>query len=250
MLAVADGMGGHEAGEIASADALTALAQYLRASGDTGSAPVPGFEPTPFNPDQNDPDSAWDPASRQAMTTLHNAVEYANHRVYQTNTANRRKEGGGMGTTLTGLWQPDEGGPLFVFHVGDTRLYRYRDGELTQLTRDQTLYQRAFDAGMRNNLPGRNLLLQALGPSCAIEPEFHLEALAPGDLFLLCSDGLHGACRSRAIADILETASPSNLGAACGELVEMAKQLGSRDNISVVLLQCKSAAGGHRFFRS
>lgn len=245
LLAIADGMGGHEAGDIASSDGLTSLAFYLRAVAD-GAAPVSDFKPSPFALDDFDPLHEWDASSLQAMATLHAAVEYANHRVYQNNIANRRGAGGGMGTTLTGLWQPAQDGPLFVFHVGDTRLYRYRDGQLTQLTRDQTLYQRAIEAGIRRNLPGRNFLLQALGPSPSIVPDLQLEAVAPGDLFLLCSDGLHGACPEDIMGDILETVSPGKLAAPCRELINVAKKLGSRDNISAVLLQCKPAAGFYR----
>ena len=222
LLAVADGMGGHEAGEVASSDALIALAHYIgaRAAAGHGAAMpmTPGDDP---------------------MVTLYQAVEFANQRMYQTNVENRRGHGGGMGTTLTGIWQPMADGPALVFHVGDTRLYRLRAGSLVQLTRDQTMYQKAIESGARQNLPPRNLLLQALGPSCGIKPELQTRPVTPGDLYLLCSDGLHGAIADEQIAAVLGEAQEQDLGASCAQLIAMAKSNGSRDNITVVLFQCK-----------
>ncbi|MES2318443.1 MAG: protein phosphatase 2C domain-containing protein [Pseudomonadota bacterium] len=229
LLAVADGMGGHEAGEIASSDALTSLAHFIRARADADSDDdMPNFAP-----------SGDDEAGCDAMATLHEAVAFANDRMYQTNVDNRRGDGGGMGTTLTGIWQPMADGPALVFHIGDTRLYRLRAGSLVQLTRDQTMYQKAFEAGVRQNLPPRNLLLQALGPSRGIKPELQTRPVTPGDLYLLCSDGLHGAIPDAQIAAVLGEAQAENLGASCAQLIDMAKRNGSRDNITVVLFQCK-----------
>lgn len=238
LVAVADGMGGHEAGEIASADALVSVAHYIRAV--AAQDPALGQEYTAgnFDPTAHDPGTHWTEENMAIMTTLHNAVEFANQRMYRINMENQHAEGGGMGTTLTGFWQAVAGGPLFVFHVGDTRLYRLRQGQLTQLTRDQTMYQHALELGVRHNLPGRNLLLQALGPSHAVIPELHTCTPAPGDIYLLCSDGLHGSCPDQAIANILATAVPSDLGNACVRLIDLAKLSGSRDNITVVLLHC------------
>ena len=171
------------------------------------------------------------------MTTIHQAVEFANQRMYQTNLDNHRGSGRGMGTTLTGMWQPAATGPACVFHVGDTRLYRLRQGRLDQLTRDQSVYQDAHDAGARHNLPARNLLMQALGPACGVMPQLQTHEVAPGDLFMLCSDGLHGVLANEHIARALDQAGSLGLGETCARLIEMAKRDGSRDNITVVLFR-------------
>ncbi len=143
------------------------------------------------------------------------------------------------GTTLTGMWQPVPGAPVLIFHIGDTRLYRYRQGALTLLTHDQTMYQHAVDQGFIGVMPPRNLLLQALGPACAVNPELMTQDVEPGDLFMLCSDGLHSASSDAQITAILAGASSDRLGATCQSLIEQAKRDGSRDNITVVLFQCK-----------
>jgi serine/threonine protein phosphatase PrpC len=215
LVAVADGMGGHAGGERASAEALGALADSLRAS----AAPA---------------------APARQAAALRDALVHANQRVYQANLADGRDDGSGMGTTLTGFWQATPGGPLCIFHVGDSRLYRYRGSQLVQLTHDQTLYQQALDAGYQYNLPPRNLLLQALGPAPDIAPQLLAEAARPNDLYLLCSDGLHGACADESIAAVLGGAARAGLAACCAQLIDMAKRDGSSDNITVVLVSCSA----------
>jgi serine/threonine protein phosphatase PrpC len=238
LLAVADGMGGHEAGEVASSDALIALARFIRDSATrVAGESIADFKPSAYDPALTHPHEQWTSSTSAAMTTLHHAVEFANQQMYRTNRDNLHVDGGGMGTTLTGIWQPAPDGPQFVFHVGDTRLYRYRQGKLTQLTRDQTMYQKAVDAGILYNLPGRNLLLQALGPSSGVRPDLRMQTTEPGDLYLLCSDGLHSACDDEQLASILGDAT--DLESTCATLIDTAKRNRSRDNITVVLLQCK-----------
>lgn len=212
-VAVADGMGGHVGGEIASTEALLLVWKHLRA------------QPAPQ-------------AESAALRLLQDAVLFANSTLYRNNAAAGLADGYGMGTTLSGMWQPHAGGPAFVFHVGDSRIYRYRNGQLAQLTHDQTLYQQALEAGVTGMLPPRNLLLQAIGPGEEVRPDVFAQPLAAGDLYLLCSDGLYGASAPDALQAILARAGPGNLAESCAALVDMAKQDGSRDNITAILLRC------------
>jgi protein phosphatase len=243
LVMVADGMGGHEAGEVASTDAILSVYDFIRtavqdlraAARDDG----PPTAPRSFDPHLLDPDTAWKDPTTRALITLQDAIAFANERLYLTNSDRGHPNGSGMGTTLTGLWQVDGSGPLYVFHIGDSRLYCYRDGQLQQLTRDQTLYQQALDAGLPEPLPPRNLLTQALGPSPEVWPELRIHAPAPGDLYLLCSDGLYGDAAPGAIEAILADATLDNLGASCARLVDMAKRDGGRDNITAVLVACR-----------
>ena len=225
LVAVADGMGGHDGGEIAARLALETVRDALGAVDPKKSSPV----------DAADPDATWQDEHMPAVVAVHEAVDAANARVYGANVQGGRGEGSGMGTTLTGFWQSLQGGPLVIFHVGDSRLYRYRDGELAVLTRDQTMYQQALEAGVSGDFPPRNLLLQAIGPTAAIAPEVKACTSHPGDLYLLCSDGLYGNTPHAAIEQVLAGAHAQALEHCCAELIALAKAHGSRDNITAVL---------------
>jgi len=232
IVAVADGMGGHEGGDVAAHLALTALRDALLATDPQRSladACAGG------GADGFDPDATWQDAHMSAVIAVHQAVEHANARVYGANLRQGHGDGAGMGATLTGFWQCLAGGPLLVFHVGDSRLYRYRKDDLALLTRDQTLYQQALEAGVSDGLPPRNLLLQAIGPAAAVAPEVKVVAPQRGDLYLLCSDGLYGTAPHAAIAQALAGADAQSLDRCCAALVALAKAHGSRDNITAVL---------------
>ena len=215
LVAVADGMGGHVGGDIASTEALMLVWKHLRAQHTPGS-------------------------DAEALRQLHEAVLFANSTLFSNNSAAGLADGYGMGTTLTGMWQPHADGPSFIFHVGDSRIYRYRDGQLVQLTHDQTLYQQALEAGMKGILPPRNLLLQAIGPGEEVRPDVFSHQMAPGDIYLLCSDGLYGATTHEDLSAQLATAAPDKLPETCAALVEKAKRDGSRDNITAILLLCSA----------
>lgn len=233
LIAVADGMGGHEGGEIASQCALTSLRHALTTSVQAGTQ-------RRAITDALDPDATWHDQHMPAIMAVHQAVAFANAQVYATNRGNANDEGGGMGTTLTGFWQASAGAPLIVFHVGDSRLYRYRDRELAVLTRDQTLYQQALESGVSDDFPPRNLLLQAIGPLDDVVPDVKVFAAQPGDLYLLCSDGLYGNPPHGAIAQLMARATAQSLDMCCSDLIDLAKAHGSRDNITAVLALCEA----------
>jgi protein phosphatase len=229
---VADGMGGHAAGEVASAGALVDVQAYLAQH-----APAVARA---RDADQTiaDPDATWSDPDAGAVRLLHAAVTHANASLYAQNCARGQREGGGMGATLTGFWRPANAHTLISFHVGDSRLYRVRDRKLEQLTRDQTMYQQALEAGLIDHLPTRNLLLQAVGPSAAVTPEVRSHLALPGDVLMLCSDGLHGSVPHGEIESMLAGAEAGNLDRLCAELIAMAKQYGGRDNITVLIALC------------
>jgi protein phosphatase len=243
LVIVGDGMGGHDAGEIASAEAITAIRDFVRkslanADGDdtipSGGQPHRGPLRTSL-----DSDATWSDETMPAVITLFDAVEFANNLLFAQNHARERAEGHGMGTTLTGFWKSFETGPLVVFHVGDSRLYRYRPGDLALLTRDHTLYQQAIESGAIDDLPPRNLLLQAVGPYPSVKPDVKSHALLRGDLLMLCTDGLHGSVPHAEMETVLAGADADNLQQSCAQLIALAKEYGGRDNITVVLTKCE-----------
>lgn len=245
---VGDGMGGHEAGEIASAEAIEALRYFVKHMLSEGRGrplddddTVPSFKAgTGIKQSNNDdPDATWSDGSMPAVATMFDAVEYANAHLYKQNVSNAQAEGRGMGTTITGWWQFIPGAPVVIFHVGDSRLYLLRDGQMQQLTKDQTLYQQALDMGRTENMPARNLLLQAIGPSDYVSPEVFAHTTRSGDLYLLCSDGLHSGVPDQVILDILRKIDPNNLEQGCQALINIANQYGGKDNVTVLLTRCR-----------
>jgi protein phosphatase len=224
LLAVADGMGGHEAGAQASAMALATLRECL------------GQPPRPIQASV-DPDATCQMPALNAIGTLQTAIEQVNARLFAQNEARHMSDGQGMGTTLTGVWRSDPEGPLIAFHVGDSRLYRYRNGQLLQLSRDQTLYQQALDAGHFDHLPSRNLLLQAIGPLPLVEPEIALHQVRPRDVLMLCSDGVHGSVPHQELVRRLGQVNIESIAAVCEGLIELAAEYDGRDNATVLLVR-------------
>jgi len=216
---LADGMGGYNGGEVASG-MTTAL---LRASFGRWLAHAGPSSP-----------------ARAVRRALQTGTEEANNAILEAGSANPQLQG--MGTTLVlAAFGPRR---VVVGHIGDSRCYRLRDGELAQLTRDHSLLQDQLDAGLITpeqaaQSPHRNLVTRALGIERDVELETHEHTARPGDLYLLCSDGLSEMIPDANILTIL--LQTCGLLEKATLLVALANENGGRDNISVVLAH---AGGG------
>jgi serine/threonine protein phosphatase PrpC len=240
LLVIADGMGGHACGALASETALQRIAATVSAA--CAATPTPcasGGPATPGDPDATVHDDALD-----AIRTLLDALDQANATLYALNTREPGAVERGMGTTVTGLWHPPASDLLVAFQVGDSRLYRYRDGVLLQLSRDQTLHQQALDLGNIDRLPPRNVLLQALGPLPSVAPVVETHPRVPGDRYLLCSDGLYGEVPHHEIEAVLAAMNVDTLEASCQRLVELALDAGGKDNVTAVVACFDDQLGG------
>ena len=206
LLVVADGMGGHAAGELASSTAVATLAEL-----DSEELPTGDF-----------------------LTALDDAMLTSAERIAQFIQADPSRAG--MGTTLTAvLWR---GGRIALIHVGDSRAYLLREGELSQITHDHTYVQTLIDAGRitadeARTHPKRNLLLRAIDGTGVPEGETSIREARVGDRYLLCSDGLTGVVTDAAIEAVL--AEVSDPTAAVTELVELALAAGAPDNVTAVI---------------
>jgi protein phosphatase len=206
LLAVADGMGGHAAGELASSTAIATLAEL----------------------------DSEDLGPEELLTELQQAIEVSAERIAQFIEADPSRAG--MGTTLTAILWGD--GRIAIVHVGDSRAYLLRDGELQQITTDHTYVQSLIDAGRitpeeARRHPKRNLLLRAIDGSGLPEGDPSLRQAQSGDRYLLCTDGLSGVVPDDAIARVLlEVPDPT---AAVSMLVELALEAGAPDNVTAVV---------------
>ncbi|WP_406678244.1 Stp1/IreP family PP2C-type Ser/Thr phosphatase [Moorella sp. ACPs] len=205
LFAVADGMGGHQAGEVASHLALRALEDRL------------------FN------GPAGEPLSR-----LLGAAEFANEIVYRCSLASQERAG--MGTTLTAIWIVGSKG--FLVHIGDSRAYLLRDGQLQVLTNDHSYVGELVRSGgltaeEARLHPRRNILTRALGTGGTVNIDSREIELKPGDRLLLCTDGLYEVISDEELAEIVN--HHQELGEAARELLRLALERGGPDNVTVVL---------------
>lgn len=227
---LADGMGGYNAGEVAAAMAVDSLAAGLQQS----------LEQSLRQPAvQGDSCLADDSAKLRAV--LESQVSQANQAIYEL--AQSQPQYAGMGSTLVAaLFQSRQ---LAVAHLGDSRCYRSRGLELRCLTRDHSLLQEQIDSGLLTEAqarqsPQRNLLTRALGVDPVAEPDIQAFDLLPGDIYLLCSDGLNDMVEEGDIAAILQ-APAADLALCAERLIQLANDKGGRDNISVVLVRIVDA---------
>lgn len=228
---LADGMGGYNAGEVASGMATA----FIRA--ELGRWLTEASE------------RATDGDVRRAMDIC---VENANRAIF--NAANSNAQYAGMGTTLLLVVLRET--RALIGHVGDSRCYRLRDGALTQITRDHSLLQEQIDAGLITPAQAavsqhKNLVTRAVGVEDTVLLETHIHELLPGDKLLLCSDGLSDMIDDELIAELLQ--QHDALPEAAQALVDAANDAGGRDNISVILVhalgQTQSSRGWWPFRR-
>ena len=213
LFAVADGMGGAQAGEVASGTAVDALAAGV-------------------------PDGAGTVEER-----LGRVVQQANERIHALSVADEDRAG--MGTTLTAAYVGD--GDVTLVHVGDSRCYRLRDGALERLTTDHSLVEELVRQGRLSpeeaeEHPQRSIITRALGPEAVVTPDALTVPARAGDVYLLCSDGLTSMVNEARIGEVLVDAS--TLRDAAAALVAQANEAGGRDNITVVLFRLEDTGGG------
>jgi serine/threonine protein phosphatase PrpC len=214
---LADGMGGYNAGEVASAMAVAFLKSEMNHWLSQGGRQATG---------------------REVRRALEICVENANHSIF--NAANANAEFSGMGTTLVvGVFQE---GRLLLGHVGDSRCYRLRGQALQQITKDHSLIQEQLDAGLITaeqalNSLNRNLVTRALGIEDMTLVDVNEHRVEVGDLYLMCSDGLSDMLTDEGIAEIVRGAG--TLAHKAGQLIDAANEAGGRDNISVLLAHAK-----------
>ncbi|WP_168210713.1 PP2C family protein-serine/threonine phosphatase [Persicimonas caeni] len=217
---VCDGMGGYTGGEVASKTAVEVIRHFFAAK-------------------LSESDAMWPYPLRRELTLEENMVSVSVQLAHQAICARRRGEISRMGTTVVVAACADE--DIVLGHVGDSRIYRLRDGELEQLTRDHSMYNELYDSGTCDLPPiekfrYRHVLSRALGYSQEgpENPDIRRERMREGDTYLLCTDGLHDVLGASRIAYELGTRAPAE---ACATLIDMAYEAGSTDNITAAVVR-------------
>lgn len=218
---VADGMGGHAAGEVASRIAVDSISEFiLHSKTDDGTWP-----------------HAYDEHYRRSTNRLMAAVRLANTRVLEAMRKDARLRG--MGTTVVASLV--DGDIFSVAHVGDSRAYLIRDHQLSRITNDHSWVFEQVQAGMLTEAeaekhPLRNVITRALGGALQVAPDASEIEARPGDVYLLCSDGLTGMVPEDEILKVV-TENDGDLKRACQALIEAANEHGGLDNVTAVLVK-------------
>ncbi|HET9954778.1 MAG TPA: Stp1/IreP family PP2C-type Ser/Thr phosphatase [Polyangiaceae bacterium] len=216
---VADGMGGHASGEIASKMAVDTLHEFFARTAD-------------------DPERTWpykmDRTRGYEENRLVTGIKLCNLRIYEQ--AQRNSKQRGMGTTLVALFAVEDG--VYIAHVGDSRVYRVRERQIEQLTEDHSLLNdykkmKRLTEEEIANFPHKNVIVRALGMKDSVKVDTRFEAPRSGDVMLLCSDGLCGPVSDERLLQII--LSSRDLPTATQRLIETANENGGPDNITCVL---------------
>lgn len=223
LVVLADGMGGYNAGEVASGITVSVLTTEIKHSLQSE---------RPEDKSEADEDVA--------VVLLRDNVQKANASIFHA--AQSQPQYAGMGTTVVaGLFYDNH---VAVAHVGDSRMYRLRGETFEAITRDHSLLQEQIDSGMISKEDARlsrnkNLVTRAVGIDSQVATEVHVHEVEVGDIYLLCSDGLNDMVEDDNIGGAL-IALRSNLTLAADQLIKMANDNGGRDNVSVILVKVKS----------
>ena len=219
---VADGMGGHAAGEVASKMAVETVSQFFKDTAEDDEITWP------FKMDRQ---------KKYEENRLVTAIKYANLRIYEEALANVKKKG--MGTTIVAVNFTKDG--VYLGHVGDSRIYRFREGELKQMTEDHSLLNdyikmKVLTPEEIENFPHKNVIVRALGMKDNVQVDVSFHVPQNKDIFLLCSDGLSGEVKDSQMQDILRETG-DDLTTGVQRLINAACENGGKDNVTCVLVQ-------------
>ncbi len=226
---VADGMGGHRAGDVASKLATEAIVDFFRATA------AEDFT-WPFH---------FDARMSEEENRLLTGIKIANRQIVERSS--RSRECHGMGTTVVGALFSGKKGKMYIGHVGDSRAYRVRGGEIRQMTRDHSLVNDYLLAmpelteEQKSELP-KNVITRALGMQEHVSVDLQGDDASIGDCYVLCSDGLSGMIEDAEILDIVSRSG--NIEEACRRLIAVANEHGGEDNITAVLVRIVEEPGG------
>src|ERR1700684_933474 len=218
---VADGMGGHRAGDVASKLATETISEFFRSTANDDVT-------WPFHFDTN---------LSEEENRLLTGIRVANRQIFERSTRSREYQG--MGTTVVGAMFSPKKQRMYIGHVGDSRCYRVREGKIQQLTRDHSLINDYLVAmpdlteEQRSELP-KNVITRALGMQDSVVVDLQHDDPRPGDVYVLCSDGLSGMMTDE---EILKTiANAPDIRDACKTLIARANESGGEDNITAVVI--------------
>lgn len=219
LFCVADGMGGHSSGEIASKIAIDEIADFFRVTGRDQEATWPYKMDKSRNYDEN---------------RVATGIKLANMRIFERASADAKYRG--MGTTIVTVHYTPHA--VYVAHVGDSRVYIYRAGQLRQVTEDHSLLNDYLKAKKLTPeeieaFPHKNVIVRALGMKDTVQVDMNRFEPQEGDVFLLCSDGLSGMVSDAILQDTL--ARQPSLDTACNQLIEAANEAGGNDNVTCIL---------------